>query len=260
MSDDEGPAPSLPNEVIEKCFFIKDGEADEGTPEDEILLYFYPDTFPVRQQTLLAGAVESLTHYIAGFTDEPVRTLSMTKVKFSVLKLGSYLLFASGPAEEADSVLLHHVETLYAAYMFYWGPIEDVGARFKGEPRKDFVKCITAQCKPLVPLLENFSEKGKLNAFIWLPFSSPPPNTARHFMQASNILSAVQTEESVYGACMFFESSVLCTHMDVEVTRWMLNIVELLGKEDSDTRRTNSRNSFIPVYLTKEQCQRFVVQ
>ena len=257
MSDDEEPAANLPTDVIEKCFFIKDGEAGEQTPEEEILLYFYPESFPLRQQILLAGAVEALTYYIAGFTDEPVRTLTMTKVKFSVLRLGSYMLFASGPAEEADSVLLHHIETLYAAYMFYWGPIEDVGARFKGAQRKEFVNCINQQCQRLVPLLDGFRDKGKLNAFVWLPFSSPPPNTARHFMQASNILSAVQTEESVYGGCMFYESEVLCTHMDVEVTRWMLNIVELLrkpGKESRDGRRS----SFMPVYLTREQCQKSV--
>jgi hypothetical protein len=256
MSEEEGGA--MPSEVMEKCFFISDGESDECTPEEEILLYFYPDSFPLRKQVLLSGAVVSLAQYIADFTKEPIRTLSMSRVKFAVIQKGKYTLVASGPAEEADSVLLNHVETLYSAYSFYWGPIEEVGVRFTG--RMDLVRCVQMQCKTLVPLLDGFRDKGKLNAFVWLPFSSPPPNTARHFMQASNILSSIQTESDVYGGCIFTEGSVLCTHIDVEITRWMLNLVDLIRQEELANRRGKSgdyRVAFVPVYLTTEQCQKY---
>jgi len=185
-------------------------------------------------------------------------------VKFAVIQKGKYLLAASGPASEADSVLVNHVETLYAAYSFYWGPIEQVGLRFASTPRKNLVQCVQMQCRTLVPLLQGFCAKGKSNAFVWLPFSSPPPNTARHFMQASNILSSIQTEREVYGGCMFYDSAVLCTHIDVEITRWMLSLVDLI-REDKDRRRLNrdsslSRAAFVPVYLTAEQCQRLGIE
>ena len=266
MSEEEVQPSNLPSEVIEKCFFVSDMCVDEGTPEDEILLYFYPSTFPLQKQVLLSGAVNALVQYIADFSEEPVRTLSMNRIKFAVLRLGDYTLVASGPAAEADSVLQNHIQTLYAAYSFYWGPLQDVGKRFNSKKeRKLFVHCIQQQCKKLVPLLDGFRDKGKLNAFVWLPFSSPPPNTARHFMQASNILSSIQTEEKIYGGCIFYDSSVLCTHMDVEITRWMLNIVDLNRQENIDQggllrgrlgSTVESRCIFIPVYLTKEQCSK----
>lgn len=261
MDSYDNEEPVIPSDVIEKCFFISDGEGDESTPDDEVLLYFYPAHVPASKQALLSGAVVSLVHYLSEFTTEPIRTLSMSRVKFAVIQKGKYLLAASGPSSEADSVLVNHVETLYAAYSFYWGPIEQVGNRFAGRPRKNLVRCVQMQCRTLVPLLNGFCEKGKLNAFVWLPFSSPPPNTARHFMQASNILSSIQTEREVYGGCMFFDSSVLCTHIDVEITRWMLSLVDLI-RQDKDRGRHNresslSRAAFVPVYLTAEQCQRY---
>lgn len=54
---------------------------------------------------------------------------------------------------------------------------------------------------------------------------------------------------------MFFSSSVLCTHLDVEITRWILNRVELFRKKKKGTRgdQLSSQPVFLPVFLSSEQ-------
>ena len=191
----------MSGDFIEKCFFILDEEGrDEKCPKEEIMLFFYPEKgMELERKLFLSGSVIAMVKFVEHFTPEPPKTLSLSKAKFSAKQVGDYTLVATGRSDEADSVLQNHIEALYAAYSFYWGPMPLVASRFNNRPRRDFIECIQRQCTTLIPLLDGFRDKGKLNAFIWLPYSSPPPNTARHFMQASNILSSLQTEPNIHG-------------------------------------------------------------
>jgi hypothetical protein len=207
MEPDEDPRedgrdePLLSGDFIDKCFFILDEDGrDESMAAEEVMLYFYPEKgMDLTRKLFLVGSIVAMIKFVEHFTSEFPKTLALSRAKFSAKQVGDYTLVATGRPDEADGVLQNHIEALYSAYQFYYGPLPDVAKRFKNQKRSDLIECINQQCRALLPLLHGFRKKGKLNAFLWLPFSSPPPNTSRHFMQASNILSSLQIQGGTYG-------------------------------------------------------------
>lgn len=52
-----------------------------------------------------------------------------------------------------------------------------------------------------------------------IPYTPLPDDCTRHFIMASQALDAVESLPDVLGGCLFFETTVLCTHFDDTLTR-----------------------------------------
>lgn len=99
--------------------------------------------------------------------------------------------------------------------------------RFCGA-RAEFLACVQAQLGLLAPMLQAARRRSLLRPFVRLPFLSLPPNCSRFFMAASQYLSRRRREDHVQAGAVFFDSSVLCTHTDIPLTRWIHSRLENL--------------------------------
>jgi len=75
-------------------------------------------------------------------------------------------------------------------------------------------------------------------------------NLSSHFVMAWQLLNLISLNESltdiIYGSCLVYKGSVVCTQLDVASTRWIANIVEGVS-ESSDI--TDATENFYKVFV-----------
>jgi len=85
-------------------------------------------------------------------------------------------------------------------------------------------------------------------------------NLSSHFVLAWQLLNTISLNEGlsdiIYGSCLVYKGSVVCTQLDVASTRWIANIVEGASVDISDS--TEVSDNFYKVFvntssITKEK-------
>jgi len=77
-------------------------------------------------------------------------------------------------------------------------------------------------------------------------------NLSSHFVMAWQLLNLISLNESltdvIYGSCLVYKGSVVCTQLDVASTRWIANIVEAVTTDDS-AEFTEATENFFKVFV-----------
>jgi len=72
-----------------------------------------------------------------------------------------------------------------------------------------------------------------------------------HFVMAWQLLNTISLNESladiIYGSCLVYKGSVVCTQLDVSSTRWIANIVEGVSNDISDSSEVT--DNFYKVFV-----------
>lgn len=256
----------LPYEILSNCFFIVDDYGDAETPHEERLLLFYPNSEHKLKQSLLAQAIRNMTNFMRSFQEpeKPTSIMTLMNVKFAIYTENKFTFAVSAPIEESDCILEKHITTICEAFRFYWGPIIDIQRKF-GNEREEFKKCIIKDFEVVIPLLRSFNKQRELNQNQWISIGPPKLSKARFFMQASGILSALQTEEDVFGGCMFYSSSVFCTLLNTSITNWIINFVEYYktkncnGLFSSQKAKRESKYIFLmPIFIESKHYTKYL--
>ncbi|ELR23328.1 uncharacterized protein ACA1_069120 [Acanthamoeba castellanii str. Neff] len=141
---------------------------------------------------------------------------------------------------EEDATLAYQLEALYRAFRFYNGSFADVFEQYKNSSRRELQQKFREMGSLLIPLLQSL-QKNIMRAFDPLPYTELPGrgNTYRYFLTASQLLNDIKANPLNLGGVLFWDKSVLCTHLDVDTTRWILNLVVIMAS--SRRRDTGKR-------------------
>mmetsp|Transcript_9842 Transcript_9842/g.39913 ORF Transcript_9842/g.39913 Transcript_9842/m.39913 type:complete len:525 (-) Transcript_9842:38-1612(-) len=213
---------------LENVFFVFDEDGgDERCPVDEILVYFHPEEgLELDQKLFLQGSISAMVAFAEQFNQDRVQVMLLKSVKFAIKKVPPFTLVVTANVAVGDGELMYFIESLYAAYRFHYGGLNNVAERFT--ERAAFLQCVQKQLALLVPMMQAARRRSALRPFVELPFCTLPPNCSRFFMAASQYLSRRRRDDQVRAGAVFFDSAVLCTHMDILLTRWVHNRLENL--------------------------------
>eukprot|EP01103_Thecamoeba_quadrilineata_P007341 TRINITY_DN17230_c0_g1_i1.p1 TRINITY_DN17230_c0_g1~~TRINITY_DN17230_c0_g1_i1.p1 ORF type:complete len:562 (+),score=108.70 TRINITY_DN17230_c0_g1_i1:29-1687(+) len=270
----EGIDPAKLAEVafLQNSFFIFDDVcADEGADPDDIPIFFYPPDADKDLKLLIIGASFAMINFVKNFTNEEIQILSLERFKMAFKQVDAITLVLTGPLEDTDSALMDQLEAVYSAFRFYYGSFSDILSLYS--TRLEFIKAMSKMGRVLIPLINRYRQTS-LKAFSPLPYLDLPPKNKRFFLAANQLLNSVKAQYPIIlSGCIFYDCSVLCTHLDVASTRWILNRVEYLsvgeefntkdepdpnplssGQEDKQTIPVSSTTSTtfkaLPVFLS----------
>jgi len=209
-------------------FFYDDLHEDEAAEPDEIILFFYPDEVPRDSKLFLQGGCSAMINFASKFTSNPVDVVTLKRTKIAFKQLGKItMVLTSSNIGEEDDTLCYQLEVLYRAFRFYNGSFPDVFELFKDLTRKELIAQFKEVGRLLIPLLQSL-QKNLMRAFDPMPYTElPAQKGSRFFLEASQILNEVKSQWGNIAGCLFYDKSVLCTHLDLETTRWVLNLVIL---------------------------------
>jgi uncharacterized protein (DUF305 family) len=214
-----GALKSLP-----KAFFIYD-RVQEETADEDIILYFHPDTVPEPMQIAFQGACGALRDFTENFTTSPLRVIEMTHSKFTYKQTGHYTMVLSSSMEDSSTSLVHQMDLLWDAFQFYNGGFDHILKDVRD--RREAQTVIKDACKYLVHAVEKYWNTS-LHFFNPLPYKEIPQFFSRHFVFANEILTSINGDAKNLGACLLYQNRVICTHLDTSVTRWVVNLIDAL--------------------------------
>ncbi|KAL6045011.1 melanosome assembly [Balamuthia mandrillaris] len=217
------------------CFFFYDSFHQEETADpEEIMLFFYPEEVPVQTKLFLLGGCSAMIAFAKNFTEQAVDVVSLkgsTKMAFKQLPGDVTLVLTSNDRKEEDATLCAQLDNLCRAFWFYNGPFEDVLELHRELSRKELLLKFKQIGSLLIPLLQ--SGYNKLSrTFDVLPYTELPYSN-RYFLSASRLLNEIRADCNNIGGSLFYEQTVVCTHLDSDTTRWILNITQIMGASTS---------------------------
>jgi len=218
--------------VFSRAFFIFDEyHMDESAPDDEIMLYFFPPETALEQQLDIMGAAKAMmafTHH--NFSQAQTKVYHFENTKMTEMRVGEYILVLTGRMTHSDDTLVSALELLWDAFQFYNGSLESI--QTAALDRKGLQQEVYDRCLYLVPLLTTFHSSG-LPLHRAIQQTPLAKTSTRYFVEASQLLSQLTTEFPwVLAGCILYNYSVVCSHMDIQTTRWIFNLTEALDRND----------------------------
>eukprot|EP00004_Rigifila_ramosa_P028562 TRINITY_DN9721_c0_g1_i1.p1 TRINITY_DN9721_c0_g1~~TRINITY_DN9721_c0_g1_i1.p1 ORF type:complete len:497 (-),score=98.44 TRINITY_DN9721_c0_g1_i1:27-1517(-) len=247
-----------PTDLSHALFVVdsSDNVQEDDPPEDQ-LLFFYPPHVPTKEQVFAAGLIKSIVHLSNEFSEEAVQTIALETWKCAILAEGPYMIVLTGPITDGDFSMMQRLEDLYQAFIFFNGSFQHVMERAKGAV-SEFRTLMRTQCwAPLTPLITR-STRHVWKSLHPLPHTPLPPHTNRLFLAGSQILHSLRVESPTYlGGAVFFDRTVLCTHLEWSLTRWLLGrLHHLLSSSEHVSDGSASVDDVVdrlPVFLTNAQ-------
>jgi len=166
--------------------------------------------------------------------------------------VGEFILVISGSVKDSNQALVHHIELIWECLQFYCGSLE----RILQKSKKDRVLLqnkIKKKAKYLIPLVNSFHKSPmKFSPMPYVELAPGYSNLSSHFVMAWQLLNLISLNESltdvIYGSCLVYKGSVVCTQLDVASTRWIANIVEAVTTDDS-SEFTEATENFFKVFV-----------
>eukprot|EP00002_Diphylleia_rotans_P037911 TRINITY_DN8537_c0_g1_i1.p1 TRINITY_DN8537_c0_g1~~TRINITY_DN8537_c0_g1_i1.p1 ORF type:complete len:497 (+),score=93.94 TRINITY_DN8537_c0_g1_i1:73-1563(+) len=228
-------------EFLTHCFFVLDNRVkDEADAPEDSILFFYPPNVPIDNQVNVTGLVQSLAALSGNFTTNPMETLCMEHWKAAFRHFGEYSMILTGSMEDLDTTLLKQLDDLAYAFSFFNGPFSEV---VNMHPKlEDLRKDLSERCfVPLKPLLTHFAQ-DVFNSICPIPYTELPNYSNRLFLSASQILHLVRRDRNCLGGCILYEKSILCTHLDFTITRWIMTRQEVSRDDQPIEMRSLASN------------------
>eukprot|EP00003_Mantamonas_plastica_P032303 TRINITY_DN872_c0_g1_i4.p1 TRINITY_DN872_c0_g1~~TRINITY_DN872_c0_g1_i4.p1 ORF type:complete len:392 (-),score=102.69 TRINITY_DN872_c0_g1_i4:1078-2253(-) len=235
-------------------------------------MYFYPDTVEDDFKLFLIGACSALfdiahkfSTVIGPFDEVPadfeqeLQVVTLDKFKMGFKQVGTTTMVFTGSANTPDSVMINHLNTFVQAFSFFNGSFEDLG-RYVEKEGIDYRKEVSRRCSELIPLI--MEKEDPLNSFLPLPYTQLPKNSNRFFLSASQLLHSVCQDPYNLGGTVFYDSTILCSNLDLDTTRWILLRLKFMNSTVSEDDKGKSRESgsesdapnenFLLVFMKKE--------
>jgi len=109
-------------------------------------------------------------------------------------------------------------------------------------------KAMKDKCACLLPLFNQF-HSNSLRLERAIQHATLPPTSSRYFVVSSQLLSQINLDYSwVLAGCILYKNSVVCTHLDMMTTRWIVNLVEALDEYDVVDRSSSNEHHDDTVY------------
>eukprot|EP01127_Copromyxa_protea_P019904 TRINITY_DN6554_c0_g1_i1.p1 TRINITY_DN6554_c0_g1~~TRINITY_DN6554_c0_g1_i1.p1 ORF type:complete len:551 (-),score=108.35 TRINITY_DN6554_c0_g1_i1:40-1605(-) len=219
-------------------------------PED-LPLFFYPPGKDFNRQADAISVCLSMTSISLHFTHVPVSVVELKEVKIAYKKVGQYLLVLTGLVTDSNKALLHQVNLLWDCFQFYNGSFSRL-EKLCGTGRANLQKSISDAATFLVPLIQEFHSTSM--KFSPMPYTKVLPtfkDTSSFFVLAWQLTSAINNnpnlKDLLCGTALIYNNRVVCTHLDVASTRWIVSFIQFSGTQEGQSiLRPHANNFKIP--------------
>ncbi|KJE96956.1 hypothetical protein, variant [Capsaspora owczarzaki ATCC 30864] len=242
-----------PEEVVldsRRTFYVHDTLAcpREEDPKEDQILFFHPAELPMMKQVALMDGIEGFSTFVKEFGMSPPKVITLEHEKAACMHVGQYTLSLCAPPEEPDTSLINQLHNLYSAFVFLHGSFDRVLKKAKNDKLK-FREDIRNIWKRLTPLIR----RTDTMSFTFQPvrFTELKRSANRHFIAASQILQMVKHRSGVLSGCIFFNKTILCSHLDPATTFWIHLLYDIIHPYAS-LGDVESTHQLMPVYLKKD--------
>eukprot|EP00732_Lithocolla_globosa_P002115 Lithocolla_globosa_v1_NODE_1287_length_2699_cov_5.975794.p1 type:complete len:472 gc:universal NODE_1287_length_2699_cov_5.975794:1462-47(-) len=241
---------------LTRCFFIYDKTAvqNEDDPPEKMILYFYPPDVSLENQLFLIGPVASILEFAKNFTKSSPKVITLEKEKMACKEVGKLTLILTGKVSQSDSSLVNELDYIYEAFCFLFGSFDELQKQSVDSDRP-FDALMRTYGHQLVPFIRRPDMGGlSYSSFDHTPYFNLPPSCNRFFLMTSEILKSVKSEPDNLGGCIFYNGSVLCSHLEATTTSFVLVRVE---SQAAALKGENRENFLISgVFLGHEELKR----
>eukprot|EP01124_Arcella_intermedia_P033639 TRINITY_DN8120_c0_g1_i1.p1 TRINITY_DN8120_c0_g1~~TRINITY_DN8120_c0_g1_i1.p1 ORF type:complete len:434 (-),score=64.90 TRINITY_DN8120_c0_g1_i1:294-1547(-) len=228
-------------QYLSRCFIVMDNEIhNEHASDDEIVLFFYPDTVSLGTKMNTISIATSMTAFSDNFSNEPVAVVELKNVKLAYRVVGDkdYILVLTGSVKDSNQALVHHIDLIWECFQFYCGSFNRL-MEMALKDRSMFQSLVREKGKDMIPLVNGFHRSAmKFSSMPYIELNPLYNNISSHFVMAWQLLNTLTNyenlSESIYGSCLIYKSSIVCTQLSVAHTRWIANIVEGIGEDKTE--------------------------
>jgi hypothetical protein len=229
-----------------KCFFIYDDfYKDEAANPEDIILFFWPEEVPQKEQTDIHGSCGVIVDFKVGADNSDVPIVELGKMKFTFKKIGKFRMVLVSDISDSNVSLLQEMDFLWKGFQFFNGSFQILLKNCN--ERKSAKNVVRQAMRNIVHLISKYLQTS-LHYFNAFPYFNIPSAFCRHFVYASQLLNAIGTANANLGGCILYRDRVICTHLDMFTTRWIVALVDglELSKKENTQNQTNSEENSQP--------------
>ncbi|EGC32312.1 hypothetical protein DICPUDRAFT_38579 [Dictyostelium purpureum] len=231
------PLNFLKSEEILFCIY-EEFENEESADQNDKLIFFYPDIPQVNNMMKVnfGGGIHSMSG-ISGdfFTSSPIDYITLERHTLSLKVVDRYTLVLCTENDIAPSTVSNHLTHIYNALTFYYRNLQIVSK----EKKK-----LEGELKELMEISAKNMYKNLMNSFSPLPYTPLPHRSQRFFIQSSQLIDSIISNDHLGGA-IFFRNTVLFSNFELQTTtKFILDKIEY-----------SRRNATNPIILQQQQQQ-----
>ncbi|XP_066922546.1 BLOC-3 complex member HPS4-like isoform X1 [Clytia hemisphaerica] len=250
--------------ITEELFFIYDSEAmqTEYDTIEESLLFHQPKFVAQEEEfVLLVGQLVGIVVFSNDLAGNIPSILRLEKMKFSVKKINSYLIFLGcSRCDMSDHVLKIQLQNFIEIFNFYHRSFDHV-KNACGDDSNNFRKELAKICQCYLPHAKNYNSS-------WNSIFSPIPSVELNkvsyviLMKVNEILESCQRRQNVLCGALFSEERLVSTQISHEIL-FNLTLIKP-GQKNLPAERFNPGFecpygvNFYKVFVTKKQYESLV--
>ncbi|XP_065199465.1 uncharacterized protein HPS4 isoform X2 [Planococcus citri] len=192
--------------------FLYDTEINLREEEDpqNAVVYFYPSWVGANQRMALCGQLIGVTQFLLqGFSFPHI--ISLNSGKFTMKKIGPYILCVGTDRNISDWVLEKRCEMLHNTLIFFHGNL----SVFHEDCEHDVgLERLTNAMEVYLPTLLYAG-----NIFSNTPTIRLPKSASSIFLEAAQILECLQDRNGVYGGAIFYQNKVVMSQLSTDVSK-----------------------------------------